>query len=199
MICLCKTWLNYNLQNVDSSELLLHDSVTYRSDRTMEKNQSTHDGTSHCKTALHRTKYIPTSRKVALHFELGQKLVNVGAGGCMLRVQISCVCGKQYVTVETKPRKVLKVASGVPEGSLPDELCFVPSLLISTEGYSLPTPTFLLMIANSVLSHTITKTPQGFQEWVTENKMELVMERCTESTFRSEYTFLQLIGQRLES
>ena len=59
------------------------------------------------------------------HYELIQKLIDIGVGGCLLEILIDFLKNRrQYVRVDNTSSKILDITSGVPQGSLLGPLLF---------------------------------------------------------------------------
>ena len=59
------------------------------------------------------------------HYELIQKLIDIGVGGCSLEILIDYLSGRrQYVRVDNTSSKIFDITSGVPQGSLLGPILF---------------------------------------------------------------------------
>ena len=123
------------------------------------------------------------------HFDLLKKVALIGIGGCMLEVLYDYLKNrKQFVRVDNISSKVLEVTSGVPQGSLLGPLLFcifindLPEVLKFSEPYIFADDLKLLSIKKTSIE--IQEDLDKIQQWVTENKMELALDKCAKVSFR---------------
>ena len=123
------------------------------------------------------------------HFDLLKKVALIGIGGCMLEVLYDYLKNrKQFVRVDNISSKVLEVTSGVPQGSLLGPLLFcifindLPEVLKFSEPYIFANDLKLLSIKKTSIE--IQEDLDKIQQWVTENKMDLALDKCAKVSFR---------------
>ena len=123
------------------------------------------------------------------HFDLLKKVALIGIGGCMLEVLYDYLKNrKQFVRVDNISSKVLEVTSGVPQGSLLGTLLFcifindLPEVLKFSEPYIFADDLKLLSIKKTSIE--IQEDLDKIQQWVTENKMELALDKCAKVSLR---------------
>ena len=76
------------------------------------------------------------------HYELIQKLIDIGVGGCLLEILIDYLSDRrQYMRVDNTSSKILDITSGVQHGSLLGPILFcifindLPGVLLFSESF----------------------------------------------------------------
>ena len=138
------------------------------------------------------------------HLELLKKTAKIGVVGCLLEILCDYLNGrKQYVKVEKTSSVTLDVTSGVPQGSLLGPLLFcifindLPDRLKFSDPYIYADDLKLLTVNTDLIK--VQQDLKSIDDWVKENKMALVLDKCSQLVFRGRAHDLQLSGSKLES
>ena len=130
------------------------------------------------------------------HFELVQKVANIGVGGCLLEIIIDYLDNrKQFVRVDNTRSETLDVTSGVPQGSLLGPLLFcifisdLPDVLVFSDPFIFAD--YLKILAVKKTFWQVQNDLDGIEQWVNENKMKLAMDKCE---YKSSNTKLRAYG-----
>ena len=137
-----------------------------------------------------------------LHYELIQKLIDIGVGGCLLEILIDYLSDRrQYVRVDNTSSKILDITSGVPPGSLLGPLLFyifindLPDVLMFSEPFIFADDLKNLAVQRSCWE--VQDDLHGIQNWIIQNKMELAIDMCAYLNFRGRDQQYKLKGKDL--
>ena len=138
------------------------------------------------------------------HFELVQKVANIGVGGCLLEIIIEYLDNrKQFVRVDNTRSETLDVTSRVPQGSLLGPLLFcifindLPDVLVFSDPFIFADDLKILAVKKTFWQ--VQNDLNGIEQWVNKNKMKLAMEKCTKLSIRGQTQNYELMGTKLES
>ena len=138
------------------------------------------------------------------HFELVQKVSNIGVGGCLLEIIIDYLDNrKQFVRVDNTRSETLDVTSGVPQGSLLGPLLFcifindLPDVLVFSDPFIFADDLKILAVKKTFWQ--VQNDLNGIEQWVNENKMKLAMDKCAKLSIRGQTQNYELMGTKLES
>ena len=138
------------------------------------------------------------------HYELIQKVAQIGVGGCLLEILINYLENRQqFLRIDNSRSRNLNVASAVHQGSLlgPLLFCIIINDLAEVLSFSEP---FIFADDLKVLSimksfWEIQDDLDRAEELVKKNRMELSMDKCTKITFRgSDRCFNILVQKKLD-
>ena len=125
------------------------------------------------------------------HFELVEKVANIGVGGCLLEIIIDYLDNrKQFVRVDNTRSETLDVTSRVPQGSLLGPLLFctfindLPDVLVFSDPFIFADDLKILAVKKTfwqVQNHL-----NGIEQWVNENEMKLAMDKCAKLSIRGQ-------------
>ena len=143
------------------------------------------------------------------HFELVQKVANIGVGGCLLEIIIDYLDNrKQFVRIDNTRSENLDVTSGVPQGSLLGPLLFcifindLPDVLVFSDPFIFADDLKILAVKKTFWQ--VQNDLNGIEQWVNENKMKLAMDKCAKLSIRGlsirgQTQNYELMGTKLES
>ena len=124
------------------------------------------------------------------HYELVQKVANIGVGSCLLEIIIDYLDNrKQFVRVDNTRSETLDVTSEVPQGSLLGPLLFcisindLPDLLVFSDPFIFADDLKILAVKKTFWQ--VQNNLNGIEQWVNENKMKLAMDKCAKLSMRS--------------
>ena len=125
------------------------------------------------------------------HFELVQKVSNIGVGDCLLEIIIDYLDNrKQFVRVDNTRSETLDVTSGVPQGSLLGPLLFckfindLPDVLVFSDPFIFVDDLKILAVKKTFWQ--VQNDLNGIEQWVNENKMKLAMDKCAKLSIRGQ-------------
>ena len=125
------------------------------------------------------------------HAELLIKVRRIGVGGCVLSLLKDYLCNrKQFVGCGGVRSDLLKVSSGVPQGSMLGRLLFcifikdLPTSLISSTPYLYADDAKFLFIDKT--NQEIQKEFDRISLWVSRNRMSLAVEKCCYLAFKGQ-------------
>ena len=134
------------------------------------------------------------------HYELIQKLIDNGVGGCLLEILIDYLSDRrQYVRVDNSSSKILDITGGVPQGSLLGPILFcifinnLPDVLMSYEPFIFADDLKILAVQRSYWE--VQDDLHGIENWIIQNTMELAKDKCAYLNFRGRAT-VQIDGKR---
>ena len=134
------------------------------------------------------------------HYELIQKLIDIGVGGCLLEILIDYLSDRQkYVRVDNTISKILDRTSGVPQGSLLGPILFcifindLPDVLMFSEPFIFADDLKILAVQRSYWE--VQDDLHGIENWIIQNKMELAIDKCAYLNFRGRDQQYKLMGK----
>ena len=136
------------------------------------------------------------------HYDLIQKLIDIGVGGCLLEILIDYLSDqRQYVRVDNTSSKILDITSGVPQGSLLGPILFciiindLSDVLMFSEPFIFADDLKILVVQRSYWE--VQDDLTGIENWIIQNKMELAIDKCAYLNFRSRGQQYKLMGKDL--
>ena len=136
------------------------------------------------------------------HYELVQKLIDIGVGGCLLEILIDYLSDRrQYVRVDNTSSKILDITSGVPQGSLLFPILFcifinnLPDVLMFSEPFTFADDFKILAVQRSYWE--VQDDLHGIENWIIQNKMELAIDKFAYLNFRGRDQQYKLMGKDL--
>ena len=138
------------------------------------------------------------------HYELLLKAGQIGIGGCLLEVLYDYLNGReQFVRVDNMKSKPLPVTSGVPQGSLLGPILFciyiknLPDALRFGEPFMFADELKILHIGTP--ADQVKSNVDALEDWVTQNKMGLAIEKCVKLLFKRPERQFSLRGSLLQT
>ena len=136
------------------------------------------------------------------HYQLIQKLIDIGVGGCLLEILIDYLSDRrQYVRVDNTSSKILDITSGVPQGSLLGPILFcifindLPDVLMFSEPFIFADDLKFLAVQRSYWE--VRDDLHGIENWIIQNKLELAIGKCAYLNFRGRDQQYKLMGKDL--
>ena len=136
------------------------------------------------------------------HYELIQKLIDIGDGGCLLEILIEYLSDRrQYVRVDNTSSRILDITSGVPQGSLLGPILFcifindLPYVLMFSEHFIFADDRKILAVQRSYWE--VQDDLHGIENWIIQNKIELAIDKCVYLNFRGRDQQYKLMGKDL--
>ena len=136
------------------------------------------------------------------HYELIQKMIDIGVGGCLLEILIDYLSDRrQYMRVDITSSKILDITSGVPQSSLlgPTMFCIfindLPDVRMFSEPFICADDLKILAVQRNYWE--VQDDLHGIENWIIQNKMELATDKCAYLNFRGRDQQYKLMGTDL--